>query len=242
MHPNSFHNIKSKWLPELKQFAPNATLFLVGTKTDLLDDKATLKELKELNEEPISQKQATALQKEIGAHLYLTCSGKDVASVNKVFRDALHFLLEREKKQLEKEKKQWKKELKELQQIEKELAKLRLQQRQEYAANAAANNNNNNTNNHSAATSGGHTAATNNDDDDDDSDAPAQPNAKAPTDNDDDDDDDSGGKRRNHKNHADKDDDDVDDSRSADDADRPKSGKKKGSSLKKKATSNKQSN
>lgn len=33
VHPNSFHNIKSKWLPELKQFAPQSTFFLVGTKT-----------------------------------------------------------------------------------------------------------------------------------------------------------------------------------------------------------------
>jgi small GTP-binding protein len=138
VHPNSFHNIKSKWLPELRQYAPNATLFLVGTKTDLLDDKPTLADLKALDETPITQKQALALQKEIGAHLYLTCSGKDVASVNKVFRDVLLFLLDRDKKQLEQQKKQWKKELKELKLIEKELAKLRLKEQQERAAKAAA--------------------------------------------------------------------------------------------------------
>jgi Ras-related C3 botulinum toxin substrate 1 len=138
VHPNSFHNIKSKWLPELRQYAPNATLFLVGTKTDLLDDKPTLADLKALDEAPITQKQALALQKEIGAHLYLTCSGKDVASVNKVFRDVLLFLLDRDKKQLEQQKKQWKKELKELKLIEKELAKLRLKEQQERAAKAAA--------------------------------------------------------------------------------------------------------
>lgn len=35
-----------QWLPELRQYAPKATLFLVGTKTDLVDDPETLKSLK----------------------------------------------------------------------------------------------------------------------------------------------------------------------------------------------------
>ena len=64
----------------------------MGTKTDLLDDEATLAELKGAGEEPVSRKQALALQKEIGAELFLTCSGKDVASVNKVFQVRFSFL------------------------------------------------------------------------------------------------------------------------------------------------------
>ena len=36
--PTSFHNVKEKWLPELRQHHPRAPILLVGTQSDLRTD------------------------------------------------------------------------------------------------------------------------------------------------------------------------------------------------------------
>lgn len=47
---------------------------LIGTKTDLREDKATLAKLSELGQKPITQHQGEEMAREIGAEGYMECS------------------------------------------------------------------------------------------------------------------------------------------------------------------------
>lgn len=38
----SFNDVKAKWLPEIQHYCPETPFILVGTKTDLRNDKPTL--------------------------------------------------------------------------------------------------------------------------------------------------------------------------------------------------------
>merc|ERR1719145_60837 len=42
----SFENVKTKWVPEIQHHAPGVPVLLVGTKSDLREDEATLSTLK----------------------------------------------------------------------------------------------------------------------------------------------------------------------------------------------------
>ena len=85
----SFQNIKSKWIPELKHHAPTAKIILVGTKTDMRDDKATIDKMAEKGQKPITPEQGTALAKEIGAIMYLECSALTQNGLKNVFDEAI---------------------------------------------------------------------------------------------------------------------------------------------------------
>jgi len=94
VHPDSFHNVKQKWLEELRKAAPDTPFILVGTKIDLRNDEDTIKKLQDKGKEPISVKVGKSRAKEIKARLYLECSAKDVASVNEVFRQAIKLVMD----------------------------------------------------------------------------------------------------------------------------------------------------
>jgi Ras-related C3 botulinum toxin substrate 1 len=46
-----------QWLEELRKAAPDTPFILVGTKTDLRDDKDTIKKLQDKGKEPIPAKE-----------------------------------------------------------------------------------------------------------------------------------------------------------------------------------------
>jgi len=94
VHPDSFHNVKQKWLEELRKAAPETPFILVGTKADLRKDEETVKKLQERGKEPISEKVGKKRAKEIKAKLYLECSARDVASVNDVFKQAIKIVMD----------------------------------------------------------------------------------------------------------------------------------------------------
>ena len=64
-------NVVSKWYPEISHHCPNAPVLLVGTKTDLRDDKETVEELRTRGKEPLTVTQGLALCKKIGAKKYI---------------------------------------------------------------------------------------------------------------------------------------------------------------------------
>ncbi|XP_021907728.1 rac-like GTP-binding protein RAC13 [Carica papaya] len=70
----SYENIHKKWVPELKQYAPNVPIVLVGTKQDLREDKHFLSEHPGVT--PITTAQGEELKKIIGAVTYVECSSK----------------------------------------------------------------------------------------------------------------------------------------------------------------------
>jgi len=125
VHPDSFHNVKQKWLEELKKACPETPFLLVGTKADLRDDPEIVRKLSEKGRAPISMKDGKKRAKEIKAELYLECTSKDIKSVNRVFQEAIRIVLDpwKEKKKLI--AKQAKKEIEEEKKLEKKIEKAR---------------------------------------------------------------------------------------------------------------------
>uniref|UniRef100_A0A9I9CR64 Rac-like GTP-binding protein RAC13 n=1 Tax=Cucumis melo TaxID=3656 RepID=A0A9I9CR64_CUCME len=70
----SYENIFKKWLPELKHYAPNVPIVLVGTKLDLREDREYL--IDHPGATPITAAQGEELRKMIGAITYIECSSK----------------------------------------------------------------------------------------------------------------------------------------------------------------------
>jgi len=124
VHPDSFHNIKQKWLEELKKSSPETAYILVGTKIDLRDDPETIKKLAEKNKEPITFKMGKKRAKEIKARTYLECSARDLNSVNEIFLTALRVVMDPFKLQKKMVAKLAKKEEVEEEKIRKKLEKL----------------------------------------------------------------------------------------------------------------------
>jgi len=102
VHPDSFHNVKQKWLEELKKSSPDTPFILVGTKTDMRDDEEVIRRLAEKGKEPITSKMGKKRAKEIKARLYIECTAKELDTVNEVFRSALRIVMDplRERKKI----------------------------------------------------------------------------------------------------------------------------------------------
>lgn len=131
VHPDSFHNIKQKWLEELRKSSPETPFILVGTKTDLRNDEETVKKLQEKGKEPITEKVGKKRAKEIRARLYLECSARDVKSVNEVMKQAIKLVMDPLKAQKKVVEKLAKKEISEEQKLEKKLEKAKKEGRRE---------------------------------------------------------------------------------------------------------------
>ncbi|EFA83441.1 Rho GTPase [Heterostelium album PN500] len=86
---DSLDNIKYKWLKEINQSNSGTPIILVGTKTDLREDKKTLASLQEVNQEPVSRDEGIALAKEIGAVQFFECSALTGSGVNDIFAQAI---------------------------------------------------------------------------------------------------------------------------------------------------------
>lgn len=83
--PISFEHIEHKWHPEIIHHCPGIPILLVGNKTDLRDDPATLTVLSELRTAPITKTQGLEMAKKIGAVKYLECSAKTQKGLKDVF-------------------------------------------------------------------------------------------------------------------------------------------------------------
>jgi len=93
--PTSFHNISEKWLPEIRKNCPKAPLVLVGTQTDLRSDVKILIELANYKERPVTEAEAVAVARQIGAVSYIECSALTQKNLKEVFDTviltALHY-------------------------------------------------------------------------------------------------------------------------------------------------------
>jgi len=86
---SSFENVKSKWVPEIQHHAPGVPLLLVGTKSDLRKDNATVNQLATRGQEMVTQNNAESMAKEVGATRYLECSALTQEGLKQVFDDAI---------------------------------------------------------------------------------------------------------------------------------------------------------
>ncbi|PRP88588.1 Rho GTPase [Planoprotostelium fungivorum] len=95
--PASFLNVKSKWYPEVHHHCPTSRIMLIGTKTDLRDDKETLAKLADLGQKPITQLQGEEMAKEIGAEGYMECSALTQKGLKQVFDEAIKLVIFKKK-------------------------------------------------------------------------------------------------------------------------------------------------
>ncbi len=102
--PSSFDNVKAKWVPEIKQHAPQTAILLIGTKLDLREDQEMIDILREKGQHPISFQQGQQLAREIGAVKYLECSAYTQVGVKGVFDEAIHAVLSPPKQEVQRKK------------------------------------------------------------------------------------------------------------------------------------------
>lgn len=84
--PDSFQNVRAKWIPEILHHSPKDILIvLVGTKADLRDDLHLLDELAVRKQKPVTTEQAEKLAKDVGAVKYIECSAATQQGVLELF-------------------------------------------------------------------------------------------------------------------------------------------------------------
>ncbi|GAB5372037.1 hypothetical protein AAMO2058_001631400 [Amorphochlora amoebiformis] len=86
---SSFENVKSKWHPEIQHHCPGVPIILVGTKSDLRNDKAQIDKLRSKGTEMVTIEQGEAMAKEIGAAKYMECSALTQDGLKNVFDAAI---------------------------------------------------------------------------------------------------------------------------------------------------------
>lgn len=101
MEPSSFHNVESKWMPEIRHHTPKDTkILLIGTKSDVRDDPHVLDELDEQGLSPVTEKEASDLAKRLGIVGYLECSAASQQGVREVFDCAIKSVIAPEEEKL----------------------------------------------------------------------------------------------------------------------------------------------
>ena len=91
--PPSFENVKAKWNPEISHHCPDVPKLLVGTKSDLREDKDTLERLADKKMTPISAEAAAQMAKSIGAVKFMECSALTQTGLKAVFDEAIRIVL-----------------------------------------------------------------------------------------------------------------------------------------------------
>ena len=59
--------VRKQWVPEVRHFCPGVPFVLVGCKSDLRDDPATIAELKKNGQHPVTDEEGAAVAAKIGA-------------------------------------------------------------------------------------------------------------------------------------------------------------------------------
>ncbi|CAD5220204.1 unnamed protein product [Bursaphelenchus okinawaensis] len=97
--PDSLENIPEKWTQEVRHFCPEVPIILVGNKKDIRQDEEAVREMKKVNQGPISMEDGQKMAQQIGAYAYLECSAKTKEGVKEVFETATRAALMTKKKQ-----------------------------------------------------------------------------------------------------------------------------------------------
>lgn len=94
VNPDSFQNVKTKWVPEILHHLAKDILFvLVGTKTDLRDDLHVLDDLQAKRQSPITEQQGKKLARDLGAVDYVECSAATQQGIQELFTFAVKTVL-----------------------------------------------------------------------------------------------------------------------------------------------------
>ncbi|XP_047939013.1 rac-like GTP-binding protein 5 isoform X3 [Salvia hispanica] len=91
----SYDSVHNKWNSELRHYAPNVPIIVVGSKTDLRDDKQFFVDDPEAV--LISTAEGEELKEMIGAAAYIECSSKTQQNVKAVFDEAIKVIVQQPK-------------------------------------------------------------------------------------------------------------------------------------------------
>lgn len=91
--PDSYANITSRWIKELREHCPDTPVLLVGTKIDLRGNANIQKELRGHNKRELTQEDGNRLAREIKAVKYVECSALTQQGVKSVFDEALRTVI-----------------------------------------------------------------------------------------------------------------------------------------------------
>eukprot|EP00457_Paulinella_chromatophora_P015351 gb/GEZN01015952.1/.p1 GENE.gb/GEZN01015952.1/~~gb/GEZN01015952.1/.p1 ORF type:complete len:149 (+),score=19.87 gb/GEZN01015952.1/:180-626(+) len=96
---SSYANVKTKWYPEIQHHAPGVPLLLVGTKSDLRNDAATIQALQSKGVSMVTPDDAQTMMKDISAVKYMECSALTQEGLKAVFDEAIRAAMNKPKKQ-----------------------------------------------------------------------------------------------------------------------------------------------
>ena len=89
VNPESFHNVRTKWIPEIRNtMGDDMPFILVGTQADLRDDDHVIQNLASKGQRPISEREATSISRRVGAACYIECSPVMKKKMRRVMNDA----------------------------------------------------------------------------------------------------------------------------------------------------------
>ncbi|KAL0281484.1 UNVERIFIED_CONTAM: hypothetical protein PYX00_002460 [Menopon gallinae] len=83
---SSYENIYSKWTPEIRHHCPHVPIVLVGTKTDIRDER---------DREHLSYADGKKMKNKIKAFAYLECSAKLMEGLDEIFKTAIRAVLKK---------------------------------------------------------------------------------------------------------------------------------------------------
>ncbi len=89
VRPDSMENIKTKWMPELNKYLPDALIILVGTQVDLRDQSNNNNNnnhnLNNSQQRHITTREGEELRQKISAFKYIECSALTQLNIKEVF-------------------------------------------------------------------------------------------------------------------------------------------------------------
>jgi len=100
--PSSLQNVTSKWYPEVHQHALGKPIVLVGTKSDLRQDRFVTEQLTAKGLHMVTQEEGKKVADTIHACAHHECSALTQDGLKAVFDDVIRFGLSSHKKKTEK--------------------------------------------------------------------------------------------------------------------------------------------
>lgn len=76
---DSLENVKTKWIPEIKEYRPNTPYVMVGTQTDLRGS------VTDITDACVKTQKGKKLAKKLGAVDYLECSSLESVGLDEIF-------------------------------------------------------------------------------------------------------------------------------------------------------------
>ena len=91
---NSYDNVRSKWIKEIRRNCPGVPVVIVGTQVDKRENAALVKELKSMGKRTISKSEGNKLVAQCKATCYVECSALTQYNIKGAFDEAVAAALE----------------------------------------------------------------------------------------------------------------------------------------------------